>query len=530
MAIATELNINTNASADEMFQEIFGDGVTIVDGSASYSGDNLSSGIFTDAVDTIGDVAPGDSGVILSTGQAANFTNSDGSTNTNQVNNRSTNTNGVDNDADFNALVGAGTNDAAFLEASFIPDGDYITIDFVLSSEEYPEFSSSQYNDAVGVWINGVEAQVSIGDGTASIGNINDGTENIYVDNTNDAFNTEMDGFTITLTFVAPVNAGQVNTIKIGVADTADSSYDTNLLVAGGSVQSAFVAQDDTIDMPAGGTRTLNVLSNDTGSDVGGVLTITHINGESVVAGQTITLASGQDVTLNENGTITVVGDGDIETAYFNYTVEDELGHSDTALVEINQVTPPCFARGTMIATPDGEIPVEALEPGMEVLTLDAGARKLLWVGNRRFDCSEKTTPVRIRKGTFGNTRDLLVSPQHRVLITGAHAQLLFGEDEVLARAKDLINDHSVRPAHDLKEVEYFHLLFGEHQIVWSDGALTESYQPGPQTSAGFDAAAQAEILELFPELDLETGTGYSAAARVSLKSYESRLLAGLYL
>ena len=91
-------------------------------------------------------------------------------------------------------------------------DGDLITIDFVLASEEYPEFVGTQFNDVVGVWVNGVEAQVTIGDGSASIGNINGGTtENIHLDNTGDQYNTEMDGFTVTLTFVAPVNSGAVN-------------------------------------------------------------------------------------------------------------------------------------------------------------------------------------------------------------------------------------------------------------------------------------------------------------------------------
>lgn len=521
MATATELNINTSATATQMAEEIFGDGVTV--NSASYSGDALSSGIYSGADTTTPGVAPADSGVILSTGYARDFTNSDGSSNTNVRGNTSTNTTGANNDADFNALAGAATRDASFMEIDFTPDGDLLTIDFVLSSEEYPEFVNSQYNDVVGVWVNGVEAQVSIGDGTASIGNINDGTENIYVDNTGDQYNTEMDGFTITLTFVAPVNPGEINTLKIGVADTSDSSYDTNLLIAGGSVQTAVVAQDDQEDIAINKTRVIDVLEND--SATGGTLTITHINDQAVTAGDTVTLATGQQVTLNADGTLTVVTDGDLETVYFNYTADNGLGNSDTGLVEINQ-TVPCFLRGTLIRVPGGEIPVEDLHPGMQVMTYDNGPQVLQWIGSRRTACTAQTTPIRIAKGACGNHLDLCVSPHHRMLVSGPHAQLLFGEDEVLVKAKDLVNDQTVRPARDLAEAEYFHLLFGRHQIVWANGALSESYQPGPETAAGFDSGTLAEIQDLFPELCTATGRGYGNAARLSLRSYEARVLA----
>ncbi|WP_424979518.1 Hint domain-containing protein [Leisingera sp. S232] len=521
MAIATELNIDSSASAIQMADEIFGDGVTVT--SASYSGDTLSSGIYTGADTTTPGVAPADSGVILSTGHVQDFTNSDGSTNTNQNTNTSTNTGGINNDSDFNTLAGASTLDASFLEVEFIPDGDTLTIDFVLSSEEYPEFANSQYNDVIGVWVNGVEAQVTIGDGTASIGNINDGTENVYVDNTGDQYNTEMDGFTITLTFIAPVNTGVANTLKIGVADTADSSYDTNLLIAGGSVQTAIVAQDDQEDIAINKTRVIDVLDNDTTAS--GTLSITHINDQAVNVGDTVTLATGQEITLNADGTLSVDTDSDLETVYFNYTVDNGEGNSDTGLVEINQ-TVPCFLRGTLIRTPDGDVPIEDLRPGMQVMTLDNGPQVLQWTGSRRTVCTAETAPIRFAAGSCGNTRDLYVSPQHRMVVAAPLAQLLFGEQEVLVKAKDLVNDKSVRPALDLKEVEYFHLLFGSHQILWANGALSESYQPGPETACGFDAGTQAEICELFPDLCAETGRGYGNAARPSLRSYEARVLA----
>ena len=521
MATATELDIDTTATATDMANEIFGDGMTIV--SASYTGDALSSGIYTGADTTTPGVTPSDSGVILSTGHVDDFTNDSGTTNTNTSGSTTTNTSGVNGDSDFNTLAGSATYDAAFMEIDFIPDGDLLTLDFVLSSEEYPEFANSQYNDVVGVWVNGVLAEVTIGDGSASIGNINQSdTQNIYVDNTADQYNTEMDGFTITLTFTAPVNAGEVNSIKIGVADVADSSYDTNLLVAGGSVQSAFVAQDDSFDIGFNGTKTVDVLANDQ-STAPGTLTITHINDVAVSAGDTVTLATGQQVMLNADGTLSVTSDSDTETVHFTYTVEDSTGDTDTALVEVNQAQP-CFLRGTLIETQHGSLAIEELQPGMLVKTYDNGLQPLRWIG-RSTSTAAMAAPIRFSAGQFGCTRDLWVSPNHRMLVTGAYAELLFGEDEVLVKAKDLVNDLTIRPDHSLQNVEYYHLLFDQHQILWSHGALSESYHPGPETTQGFDAETQAELLQLFPQLCPMSGQGYGASASRSLRRFEAVLL-----
>ncbi|MEC7256272.1 MAG: Hint domain-containing protein [Pseudomonadota bacterium] len=438
-------------------------------------------------------------------------------TNTNTSANTSTNTHGVDNDSDFNAIAGTRTYDASFLEIEFVPQGDTMTIDFVLSSEEYPEYIASNFNDVIGVWVNGVQAQVSIGDGSASIGNINGGvTDNLYFDNTKDAYNTEMDGFTVTLTFVAPVIPDQHNTLKIGVADVGDSNYDTNLLIAGGSVQSTIVARDDTLEMGTNDTKTLDVLANDSSS--GGTLTITHIQGTPVSAGDSITLGSGQIITLNADGTFTVQGDSDGETVYFNYSVEDESGNTDTALVEITQI--PCFTKGTLIDTPRGAVPIETLAVGMQVSLLDGAPQPIRWIGSRRVAATGDFRPVRLCAGQFGATRDLLVSPQHRILLADAWAELLFGTSEVLVKAVDLVNDSTVTRVNDMADVTYFHLLFDRHQIVIANGVAAESYLPGPCTLPGFDAGTQAEILRLFPQIDA-VGNGYGPSARPLLKRRE---------
>jgi len=526
VAIATELNINQNASAVQMANEIFGDGVTVTD--ATYFGDNRSSGIYSGADTTSPGVAPSDNGVIFSTGLVSNFTQSSGSTNTNTSGSTSTNTGGVNNNSLFNSLAGTSTYDASYLEVEFTSTGDFITVDFVIASEEYPEWVNSQYNDVVGVWVNGVQVEVTIGDGTASIGNVNGSdTANLYISNTADQFNTEMDGFTITLSFTAPVSTTGTNTIIIGVADVADSSYDTALLVAGDSVQSAILAIDDEINIGLNSDKTFDPLANDVGS---GTLSVTHINGQAVDANDannnSVTLSTGQTVVLNSDGTFTVQSDGDLETAHFTYTIEDQSGNTDDGLVVVNQMA--CFVSGSHIDTPDGPRLIDDLRPGDLVETRDNGPLPIRWIGCSKVTAQGKHAPVRIRKGKFGATKDLWVSQQHRLLLEDARAELLFGEPEALIRASDLRDDRAVRVIESDTTVTYFHILFDTHQIVRAHGVWSESYQPGPVTMAGFDPDIQNEIVSLFPHIQPETWDGYGPAARTSLRSYESQLLAGI--
>jgi hypothetical protein len=139
MVAASELTYQTNASAFAMAQTIFGDGVTVV--GASYSGDRNSSAIFSNGDSIAPNATPSDTGVILSTGRARDYTNSSGQAN--QDTNTSTNTRGVNNNSDFNAAAGTRTYDASYLDVSFVPTSSVMTMQFVFSSEEYPEYTNS---------------------------------------------------------------------------------------------------------------------------------------------------------------------------------------------------------------------------------------------------------------------------------------------------------------------------------------------------------------------------------------------------
>lgn len=524
MILGEELPIDRNASAIEMAEKMFGDGVTIV--SASYTGDRDSSGIYTDGDSVSPGVTPGDSGVMFSTGDLRGFTNTlDLLRGANHNSNTTTNSSGPNNNADFNAAAGARTYDASFIDVDFIPTGNVMTMQFVFASEEYPEYADGAFQDFVGVWVNGTQIELGVGDGDIDPNNLNAGSnQNLFIDNTGDQYNTEMDGFTVTLTVKMPVIAGEVNSIRIGIADVSDNTYDSTLLIAGDSVQTALIAVDDSLRLDPDGSRVLDVLANDVNTD-GGVMFITHINGTAVAPGGTVTLNSGQMVQLNADGTLTLVGDGDIEQVNFTYTVENSNGQTDTAFVLVDSV--PCFVVGTRILTPDGEVAIETLQPGDMVITRDRGAQPIRWIGQRRVPAEGSFAPIHIAENALGRHRALRLSPLHRVLIRDARAELYFGETEVLVAARDLVNDHTIRPVEG-GMVDYVHMLFDQHEVVYSEGLETESFLPGPQLNRSFEAEMVREICSIFPEIDPETGAGYSSAARTTLKRYEARILSDL--
>lgn len=187
-----------------------------------------------------------------------------------------------------------------------------------------------------------------------------------------------------------------------------------------------------------------------------------------------------------------------------------------------------CFVRGTKLETPTGDVLVEEISIGDYVLTADSGAQAVRWIGSRKLKATRATTPIRIKAGALGEhmpSSDLLVSPAHRVLISGWRAQALFGEPEYLVAAKDLVNDHTIVVAYDVKEVEYFHLLFDKHEIVNSNGTPSESFHPNVDALSALAQDARDELYALFPELSVKENGGYSEISRPLLSQAEAQLL-----
>ena len=192
----------------------------------------------------------------------------------------------------------------------------------------------------------------------------------------------------------------------------------------------------------------------------------------------------------------------------------------------------PSFTPGTLIDTKRGRVAVESLRMGDRVLTRDSGYQPIRWIGRRRLSAADlaaapQLQPVRIAAGSLGEglpEADMLVSPQHRMLISGARAELLFGEAEVLAAALHMVGQPGIARV-TRREVTYLHLMFDAHEIIRADGAWTESFQPGDQTLSHLDLPQRRELCRIFPDLEIRARQGRWTAARRALRAHEVRVL-----
>ncbi len=189
-----------------------------------------------------------------------------------------------------------------------------------------------------------------------------------------------------------------------------------------------------------------------------------------------------------------------------------QIGNIEFDNFEIINFSVVCFAKGTMIRTVGGDVLIETLQKGDMVVTADHGAQKIQWIGSTALDVTElranpKLLPIRIRPGSLGDgipSSDLIVSRQHRILVRSKIAERMFNEPEVLIPAIKLIDLPGIAIATDVQDVHYFHMLFEQHEIVLSNGALTESLFTGPEALKAVSSEAREEIVTLFPELDSE--------------------------
>lgn len=192
----------------------------------------------------------------------------------------------------------------------------------------------------------------------------------------------------------------------------------------------------------------------------------------------------------------------------------------------------PCFLAGTLIATKRGEVAVEDLRPADMVVVRDGGFAPIRWIGSVRLDArgawQDCHAPICIPRGAMGRNmpaRDLYVSPDHRIWMRDAAFETHFAQREVLIPARHLVGWKGIKQVSYVPEPLYFHLLFDRHQILLSDGMLTESLDPGRLDLDQFDHQARDEMRRLFP--DLLGLAGDSATARKCLTEDEAPLALG---
>ena len=255
---------------------------------------------------------------------------------------------------------------------------------------------------------------------------------------------------------------------------------------------------------------------------------------------------AGDSVDGNEGGndydTLDLTGTGPIHIIYDplnaeNGTVQflDPTDHHVTGTLDFKNIENviPCFTPGTLIATPRGEVAVENLLVGDKIITRDNGMQEIRWLGRRELSWSDLSLaphlkPVLIRQGALGNglpERDMLVSPNHRLLVANDRTALYFDEHEVLVAAKHLAAGKGIHSI-DAAGATYIHFMCDRHEVVLSNGAWTESFQPGDYTLKGMGNAQRSEIYDLFPDLKTEAGLENYSAARRTLKRHEALLIA----
>ena len=222
--------------------------------------------------------------------------------------------------------------------------------------------------------------------------------------------------------------------------------------------------------------------------------TLAAFNGDVVTGfalGDTIVLdgVTGLSTSFDAaTGVLSMTEGGTTDTLHFEGTLPGVLDVLDPADTMITLV--PCFAAGTRIATPQGEVAVEALRPGDKVLTVMGEALPIIWVGQRSIDCArhpdpERVRPICVQAHAFAQGaphRDLLLSPDHAILAQG-----------VLIPAKQLVNGTTIRQLDSLT-VSYHHIELPRHAVILSEGLPTESYlDTGDRITLGLGQAVPRE-------------------------------------
>ncbi|NRB17009.1 MAG: Hint domain-containing protein [Rhodobacteraceae bacterium] len=346
--------------------------------------------------------------------------------------------------------------------------------------------------------------------------------------------------------------------------DTVEGQYETDVIFGGSGNDELYGnggndaidggTGDDVLDGGAGrdilaggdGNDTISG-GNDDAADGGDLLLGQDGDDSFINIGQGEVIVGGEDDDGQDEDVLNLLGAAEAANAGGSLKVTYDAGDPEAGVVtfydavgnvtgttefsEIEHVVP-CFTPGTRIATPLGERKVETLKAGDRVITRDNGIQVIRWLGRRDMTSQELSgsphlQPVLIRQGALGNglpERDIMVSPNHRILVANDKTALYFEDREVLVAAKHLTGLTGIDVV-EISSVSYIHFMFDQHEVVLSDGAWTESFQPGDQTLRGLDHAQRRELLELFPELKTQKGQAAYPSARRSLKKHEARLL-----
>ncbi|WP_299842085.1 Hint domain-containing protein [uncultured Roseovarius sp.] len=369
---------------------------------------------------------------------------------------------------------------------------------------------------------------VDLGSGGDQYGNSYSGIENIIGGNDNDTLTGDGEDNVFEGRAGADVLAGEggADTLLGGTGnDTVSGGADDDSLdggigsdsLTGGAGNDVFVVSsgNDTItDFNTGNAGTLKDgdSSNNDFIDLSGY----YDNLSELWADQADDGVLNQSNATDSKGRATDYSDN---TQFGGSSVRMQGASADSSSFTQENTGVVCFTSGTAIRTPLGDRLIDELRVDDLVCTLDNGPQRIRWIGRRTLERTDlmanpNLRPVLIRRGVMGAERDLLVSPQHGMLMP----------DQTLVRAKFLAEakGNPVRIAHGQRRVAYIHLLFEQHQIIFAENTRSESLYPGKMAFAAMDMPAQEELKELFPDLNTDLMENpehwYGTSARDYLK------------
>lgn len=180
-------------------------------------------------------------------------------------------------------------------------------------------------------------------------------------------------------------------------------------------------------------------------------------------------------------------------------------------------------AKGTLIRTPNKDVPIESLKVGDLVFTADHGAQPIKWINRVDLAADGARAPVRIKDGALGNIGDLLVSPDFRVVLQGWRSTKIAGAKEVLTAAQHLVNDRDITRAPTVR-VSYYHLGFDRHEVILANSTPVESLHPEISAERPLPEDIRLQLRAAFRKQKRRVDT-YGPLTRPEVKPYEARLI-----
>lgn len=405
-----------------------------------------------------------------------------------------------------------------------------------LDGQSYIEFTVTARGGPTGYTLNGQEiddpAIVATPDGNDVISG-GDGADVIYGNGGDDTI----------------LGGGGDDNISGGSGDDTISGNEGRDTIAGGDGDDTISGGDDADHIEGGAGRDLisggdgddqisggldgDVISGGAGADTILVGSAEDGDGDQIFGGNGGTDADTLD--LRGSGPLRFVNltpdaDGNSQSGRVEFLDGDGNITGQLDFSEIETIIP-CFTSGTRIVTPKGEVPVDQLKVGDQVFTRDNGMQEIRWIGKKTLSSAvlkalPHLQPILVKADSLGAgvpSRDLMLSPNHRLLMLGQQVDMLFNEPEVFSAAKHLTRVEGIDRAM-VEGITYWHILFDRHEVILSNGAWSESFQPGDYSLKGVGDAQRKEIEQLFPQL---VGNGIHAfdTARLSLRKYEAELL-----